>query len=272
MAPVKRHLEQECSSEDNLISGKRLRGGNGPPEETDYFLDDVEDEMLAMEPPEEMEEAPVQNNVFSDITPEMRERWLRPASQVKDNSTDVNFQCFDMDMISGQPLPKNPNESKSRVVGATTGQVPVIRAYGVSEHGNSVAVFIHGYTPYGYFALPNGATFENTEDNLTKIRLLLNKRLEGEARGPSLAEYCRAVSYVTSHKSIMGYDSPHKSFFRVTVAMPTLIPTLKRIMESGLELYGVSTQGDNTYHPFECNHGPGTREHGHLCSDRLVSH
>lgn len=240
------------AGEEELFPAKRLRGGSGPPVEDDFYLDE-EDLPDMMEPPEEMVEASTKQTVYSDITAEMRQRWLRPANRVIDNSNDVNLQWFDLDMIGGKALERNPNESKSRVVGATTGQVPVIRAYGVSEAGNSVAVFIHGFTPYGFFALPDNSIFQHTEENLTKIRMLINKRLEGAARGAPLAEYCRAVSYVTTHKSIMGYDTPHTKFLKVTVAMPTLIPALKRIMEEGIELAGVMAEESIQYHAFECN-------------------
>lgn len=110
------------------------------------------------------------------------------------------------------------------------------------------------FTPYGYFALPENSTFENTEENLTKIRHCLNSRLEGSARGTRLPEYCRAVSYVDSHKSIMGFESPHTHFLKVMVAMPTLIPPLKRIMEEGIDLAGVQCNGEGMgYSAFECN-------------------
>jgi DNA polymerase delta subunit 1 len=185
----------------------------------------------------------------------MKERWLRPPNQCTNNVEDLSLQWFDMDMIGGYALSQNPNETLDdrRVVGASEGQVPVIRAFGVTEAGNSATVFIHGFTPYGYFALPEGATFDHTEDNLAKIRMYLNDRLEGQARGGKLHEYCHAVSYETDQKSIMGYESPHTHFFRVLVAMPTLIPTLKRIMEDGLDLAGVTTTQGNEYSAFECN-------------------
>jgi DNA polymerase delta subunit 1 len=246
-----------AAEDDAEVPVKRLRGGggDGEPPEADYFLD--EEPMEEIDIPEEVdtpaEDVESDQVVFSDITEDMRKRWLRPANEITDNSNDVNLQWFDMDVIGGSALERNPNESKNRVVGATTGQVPVVRAYGTTEAGNSVALFIHGFTPYGYFALPANATFENTEENLTKIRHCINNRLEGAVRGSHHSEYCRAVSYVTSHKSIMGYDTRHTLFFKVMLAMPTMVPTLKRIMEDGIELPGVKTSGDNFYQAFECN-------------------
>jgi hypothetical protein len=223
-------------------------------EEEDEFMEEMEPNP-ANDDGSGVTTAPVDSTVFSDITESTRKRWLRPPNDCTDNSKDLSLQWFDMDMIGGYALKENPNETTSnrRVVGASEGQVPVIRAFGVTEAGNSAIVCIHGFTPYGYFALPQGSTFDHTEDNLAKIRMYLNNRLEGQARGGKLHEYCHAVSYETGYKSIMGYESPHTHFFRVMVAMPTLIPTLKRIMEEGVDLSGVTTPQGNDYSAFECN-------------------
>lgn len=237
---------------DDGLPVKRIRGGGG--ETVDGILpdnDDFLDEIDELREEEDVDEPPV-DAVFSDISESMRKRWLRPKTDVKDNSDDFSFQCFDMDVFGGSALEKNPNESKSRVLGATSGQVPVIRAYGVNDSGNSVVTFIHGFTPYGFFALPPGAKFENTEANLGKIRQFINTRLEGVSRQRH-TEYCRAVAYVDSFKSIMGYNTRHTRFLRITVAMPTLIPPLRTIMEEGINLPTVQTDGDNSYQPFEAN-------------------
>lgn len=273
-------LTGDASGRPTFASAKRLRGGGGEgggmPDTNEEGLllghyeeeDDYVDEVQPV--PDEVESGDAGGNaegpsgrpdqiVFSDITDSMRRRWLRPPNRVTDNSSDLSLLWFDMDLMGGPALERNPNETKAdrRAVGSSSGEVPIVRAYGVTEAGNSVAVFIHGFTPYGYFALPPGSAFANTEENLAKIRVYLNQRLEGQARGSKLHEYCRAVHYVTSHKSIMGYESPHTHFFKVIVAMPTLIPTLKRIMEEGIDLPGVtvdgSGRGEHAYTPFECN-------------------
>ena len=266
MSPTKRSLSLSLTEggtvpQDELplelsggVSPKRLRGGGGG---EDYYPepeDMMEDEEDELQPPDEVE-APVDAvaDAFGDITEAMRKRWVRPTNQVKDNGQDLNLQWLDMDMTGGKPLSKNPNESQTRIVGSTTGEVPVIRVFGVTEAGNSVSVFIHGFTPYAYFALPENSTFDNTEENLTMIRANINNKLDGASR-TKMDEYVRAVSYVSSHKSIMGYDSPHTHFFKVTVAMPTLIPALKRVMEAGIDLAGVhNDSGLNEYEPYECN-------------------
>eukprot|EP00934_Nitzschia_sp_Nitz4_P009093 Nitzschia sp. Nitz4//scaffold3_size479765//74873//78343//NITZ4_000028-RA/size479765-processed-gene-0.52-mRNA-1//1//CDS//3329550542//9083//frame0 len=261
MNSLKRSSEPEAlvCPESDIPPVKRLRGG-GDMDEMDFY-DEPDDENIDEEVPfpDDIEQyKSIQQTVFSDISESIRQRWTRPPNQVTDNQNTVSFQWFDMDLVGGEALQQHPSElagDRSRVVGAQSGQVPIIRAYGVTEVGNSVAVFIHGYTPYGYFALPPNATFDHTQENLRKIRETINGRLATASRSGKVTEFCRSVSYVTSHKSIMGFDSPHKTFFKVQVAMPTMVPTLKRIMEEGIDLDGVScaSPGENQYSPFECN-------------------
>ena len=225
-------------------------------EDDEDFVDEIQ------EIPDDVESSAsllnVSANVFSDITEEIRSKWLRPANQVLDNSQDLSLQWLDMDLLGGKALTESPNESKrdrgEAPPGYAKGQVPVIRAFGVTEAGNSVTVFIHGYLPYGYFSLPVGAEFEHSKANCFKIMRLLEQRLEGAARGGKLDQYCLQVEFVKDKKSIMGYETNDTQFFKVTVAMPTLIPTLKRIMEEGIDLPGVSTiASNNQFAAFECN-------------------
>mmetsp|Transcript_6047 Transcript_6047/g.15029 ORF Transcript_6047/g.15029 Transcript_6047/m.15029 type:complete len:1171 (-) Transcript_6047:183-3695(-) len=265
-----------------LVSPKRLRGGGGgaddDDDEDDFDFppdDDLLEEEMPIPDDVDSNNSNNHNNVkvedvlssssaavISDINENMRKRWHRPPLKSKNNKADVSVQWFDMDLQNGTPMPVHPNELKedrSSVTGSRVGQVPVIRAYGVTEEGNSATVFIHGFTPYGYFALPPGATLDPTEDNLAQIRQYLDAKLADIARGPKLEEYCRAVYYIDNHKSIMGYESPHTHFLRVYVAMPSLIPTLKRIMEdSGTVLPCVETPTNaygstEPYAAFECN-------------------
>lgn len=250
--PNKNKKKKERSNNDEEDADNAIESYYGL-EDEDAFMDEIEPVL------EDIDQAPSNDTtdaVFSDITEGMRQRWKRPVNKVLDNSKDLSLQQLDMDMISGQALKQNPNETLKdrRTVGAKLGEVPVIRAFGVNEAGNSVTVFIHGFTPYCYFALPPGSKFENIHDNKTKIRMYLNQRLEGAARGAKLHEYCLSVDYMTHYKSIMGYESPHTHFFKIMVSVPTLIPTLKRIMEEGcMDLPGVDAPQGTDYTAFECN-------------------
>ena len=299
--PNKNKKKKERSNNDEEDADNAIESYYGL-EDEDAFMDEIEP---VLEDIDQASSNDTTDAVFSDITEGMRQRWKRPVNKVLDNSKDLSLQQLDMDMISGQALKQNPNETLKdrRTVGAKLGEVPVIRAFGVNEAGNSVTVFIHGtmlgiyfsiycflcifnysllysisnyaclrccclfaccfcimfsslkgFTPYCYFALPPGSKFENIHDNKTKIRMYLNQRLEGAARGAKLHEYCLSVDYMTHYKSIMGYESPHTHFFKIMVSVPTLIPTLKRIMEEGcMDLPGVDAPQGTDYTAFECN-------------------
>lgn len=228
---------------------------DGPLFDEDVDMMEDQDEAVEHIPEEALREA------ARVVNESDKQRWTRPpvSKERLTNQSDLNLQWLDMDVVSGQPLKKNPNAKKS-TVGRTDGAVPILRTYGVEENGHSVAVFIHGFTPYGYFALPPGYEFRN-EANLGKIRDELTLRLQAAARGQAANDAAvLGVTYEENLKSIMGYDTPHSKFFKIYVSLPGLMPTLKRIMEEGIALEGVVPVNDqvNTgmlpcFAPFECN-------------------
>jgi DNA polymerase delta subunit 1 len=103
------------------------------------------------------------------------------------------------------------------------------------------------------------------------MRLELDKVLKESARGAvynSLDSAVLGITVIRNHKSIMGFQSPYSTFLKIFVALPGLIPTLKRIMEVGIRLPGIihapAVDGnDNSnnscsmvapiFVPFECN-------------------
>lgn len=258
-------------------SPKRLRGGYGGDEPFDEsgLMEDYDDfEDVAPPEPEDDDGAAGgdEDIAFGDITDAHRRRWSRPAvpDSVRNTAeSDLNLQWLDIDMIGGRPLESNPRAGR-KVLGSTSGTVPVIRLYGVNETGNSVAVFIHGFTPYGYFALPRGCTFTNDGDDSGAVRHALEEALSaklgnqfggGGGRGgdDGKQQAVLGVSYVEDKSSIMGYDPSHTRFLKVYVAMPTMIPKLKTIMENGISLQGIrdadgaEVREPVVFHPFECN-------------------
>lgn len=257
-------------------SPKRLRGGGygggGDDEGGELYNDDLYDEMMLEEqqdgppPPDEDINEDV---AFGDITDSHRAKWSRPAvppSVWKTNDNDLNLQWLDIDMIGGSALAKNPKAGK-KILGASVGTVPIIRLYGVNETGNSVAVFIHGFTSYAYFALPRGYDIDNSNDNLGQVRQILedslvaklgnqfNKSSNGSGEEPRA---CLGVQRIDNKQSIMGYDPSHTKFLKVYVGMPGMIPKLKTIMEDGITFPGVSNANGPVresmiFCPFECN-------------------
>lgn len=59
-----------------------------------------------------------------------------------------NILCF-----SGKHMPKMP--------GASSGPVPIVRMFGVTEDGNSVLAHIHGFAPYFFVPAQTGFKAES---------------------------------------------------------------------------------------------------------------
>jgi DNA polymerase delta subunit 1 len=254
MSPTKRAFSEEPES-FSVLSPKRLRGGADADQEfmddnnNDQLYDDDDDEELIaadidaddMIPEDIAREA-------SRIVPDAeKQRWTRPDVPVhaKTNANDLNLQWLDMDCITGQPLQENPNKTKqpNAVIGRTDGLVPILRTFGVNETGNSVAVFIHGFSPYVYFALPPGHVLIDASTKLGEIQEELQVRLRNQARNKNADDAAvLMVKYVDDHKSVMGYDTPHTKFLKVYVSLPEFIAPLKRVMEQGIDLPGIVSQ------------------------------
>lgn len=286
MSPTKRSCEElfaaaapssasnSNSHDDNddalSLPPKRLRGGGGfggddGPEE-ELFDEEFMGMAAAAEEdpadfiPEEMDTTDgnaAAPEINDDIITSSKAKWVRPPvdPSLLTNNQDLNVQWLDIDMVGGDPLKQNPNRNKKNVAGNAKGQVPIIRLYGVNEGGHSVTVFIHGFTPYAYFALPKEFDADTLQKASvqSKIREILDARLRSSARGVSLPEYVLGVQYIGDHSSIMGYDNPHRQFLKVYCSMPNLVPTLKRIMDEGIDLNIPGHSGNQLYPPFECN-------------------
>jgi DNA polymerase delta subunit 1 len=272
MSPTKRAICEQFDSNDEAtqrLSPKRLRGGGFHDDDFGGDYDDENDlfdDDLLMEHNNE-NEPEIPDEFLLDATkvlPETdQQRWKRPdIPSDLSNKTDLDFLWVDMDVVTGKPLNQNPNSNRSEVVGSSDSAVPVLRTYGVTDEGYSVTAFIHGFTPYGYFAIPPGYTLNDTQSNMNAIRDTLNARLMKERSANNLTSAVLAVIYVKDMKSMYGFDTPDTQFLKVFVALPSLIPALKRIMEDGIALQGVvldhnNSNRDSTYQldypAFECN-------------------
>lgn len=274
-------------NDNDNVPIKRIRGGGFEDDDEELYDEAAfgEDEMEepdnsdsdTVEPETSADIADTAVN-FDDLSPQQLKRWARPPvpeSAFDSSKADVHLQWLDIDMVSAEPLSQNPNRAKKRVVGATEGEVPVIRIYGVTDKGNSIVAFIHGYTPYAYFALPEGYQLKYDDvrekhNKLGKIRDIMNERLvrAKTQRSKSFSadgNLVQGVQYIEDCKSIMGYSTAHTKFLKVYLQMPTLVPTLKRIMEEGMSLPGITAMtgvvqkhqwedgGGASFQPFECN-------------------
>jgi len=294
---------------NTITNAKRLRGGGYNDDDIEECYDDDNHDDIPIDPPDDYFPDETENNDddnnynvnqssnlswtdqtdtaihYSQLSPQQYQKWARkPLPKDFDNKRDIHFQWLDIDMTNApQPLKKNPNSKRDRVVGAQEGTVPLIRVYGVTDEGYSIVTFLHGYTPYGYFALPEGYDLEGCDDEekknegLGKIRMRLNDLLRQDtttqrggdkSKETDAGDLVQGVQYINDCKSIMGYNSAHTKFLKVYVQTPTLVPKLKRIMEDGVTLpHIIQSNGGasstsiwddsgttgKSYQPFECN-------------------
>ena len=268
MSPIKRAFQEKG---DELIA-KRIRGGGDDDDDVDApmieeeLFDDELDEPTSQGTADSYEdmEAQIPAEVLkASLDEQQTKRWSRPAVAIDGNKSDLHLQWMDMDVVSGAPLKKNPNESKSSIVGRDDGQVPILRTFGVTEEGNSVTLFIHGFTPYCYFALPQGYKVVDPS-SFGEARQLLQTRLQGAVRSSQSADAAvLGITHVTDHTSLMGFEAPHTEFLKVFVSLPGFVPALKRVMEGGIDIPGIEPSDDArqqysesaapVYSAFECN-------------------
>lgn len=195
-----------------------------PEEEYDFVPDEIV---------EEVDEG--DNTTSTKIT-----RWRRPVSaEINSAEQDLDFQWLDIDMTSGSPLSSAPGPNGGEVIGSATGPVPIIRMYGVTKDGNSVFAVIHGFTPYFYASFPESVDL--SPHNLTNMRNALDAKLRERARGEekNLENFVIKVEKTQPMQSLMGYHFDQKRYFvKVYVAMPTLVPSCKRVIEDGIAIPG----------------------------------
>ncbi|KAI8471465.1 MAG: DNA polymerase delta subunit one [Monoraphidium minutum] len=151
--------------------------------------------------------------------------WLRPAAPNLQPGCDaLVFQQLEVDYTVGKPR---------KDVWPTNAQlVPVVRMYGVNDAGNSVCVFVHGFEPYFFCECPPHWVPEHYEELLAALRRH-PRLLEGRGKG-SLG-----VPPVTSVEPVQRADlwtfqgGRQKTYLKITVAMPNLVPAAKGALEDG---------------------------------------
>lgn len=254
MSPIqKRNHTFDPTSVNNPTTSpaKRLRGGG----EYEEYYEEIEEEPPIIEEAQEQEYCEPTSSENND-----KSHWSRPSLKPHHltNDRDIHMQWLDIDMIGREkPLSKNPNPHKP-VVGSTVGPVPVIRVFGVTDEGHSCSVFVHGFTPYGYFELPEewNEYFDrgNSHSAVEELREMLNDRIRFGLKHNKVEECVLSVQIVDDRSSILGYDvsslSKSKKFVKVYVAMPNFVPVLVRVLKDGISLRGMNAVD---VQPYECN-------------------
>ena len=134
-----------------------------------------------------------------------------------------------MDTYEGEPLKRHPREGLA-VPGAQTGVVAILRVFGVTAAGHSVLAHIHGFTPYFWTAPPAGMT----EQDVPAFQIALEAQLAGARAKNRLPAAVLSVSLVPDKQSLLGYHGGRtQSMLQIFVALPTIVPTAKGVLERG---------------------------------------
>uniref|UniRef100_A0A7S1B342 DNA polymerase n=1 Tax=Corethron hystrix TaxID=216773 RepID=A0A7S1B342_9STRA len=246
------NMDLESSSVLRLRGGGERGGGGGGESDIEETFDPQfeyteeppleEEEGDCMEIPEEYETGS-SVNASDHVSRRYYPTWIRPSidpvTVLEGGALDLDMQCTDLDILTGYPLQTHPastHDQKSRKVPGPSVQqpCPILRLYGSTREGASVCAYVHGFSPYAFFSCPDSYVHHGND-----MRHCLNDLLRSGVRssdGRDVSVFCHGVKYHEGKRSLLGYVSAHQKFLQVYVASPTMVPTLKRIMEEGIEL------------------------------------
>nr|BAE48221.1 DNA polymerase delta subunit [Chlorella sorokiniana] len=193
--------------------------------------DDMMEEDLDLEPPDdEFDEGP-DIEVDEGTLGEAGKNWPRPPPpQLNPASTSLVFQQLEVDYAMQGPHPVyHPTDLK---------EVPVVRMYGVTEGGSSVAAFVHGFEPYFYVEAPSPSF---TPDDCQALAAELNAHLSSKDRTKN-ARQCLRVQL--ARKQTMMHYQPQKDrlFLRIVLAGPNLVAPCRSLFEAGISLKWLNGQ------------------------------
>jgi DNA polymerase delta subunit 1 len=151
-------------------------------------------------------------------------------------------------MYTGDALHKNPAGDHLKVPGAKQKPVTILRMYGINAEGNSIMLHVHGFTPYLYVRAPRNFL----QEHIPRYREALENRLKNSnGRFERCEHHVLGVQLLTDRRSIIGYQFSDSSLIlKIHVALPTMIPTIRSMMDKGFECPGY---GSSTYQTYESN-------------------
>nr|BAJ78732.1 DNA polymerase delta catalytic subunit [Metriocampa sp. 44] len=153
----------------------------------------------------------------------------------------ILFQQMDVDNYIGFPMKGMP--------GPQVGNVAIMRLFGVTKAGNSVCCHVHGFTPYFYVTVPD----DFNKGHIHEFKDTLNKAMLADMRSTreSIPEPILSLELM-DRESIFGYHGNQtRKFLCVTVALPRLVASGKRLLEKG---DGVPSQfRSHSFKPYEAN-------------------
>uniref|UniRef100_A0A2K5D0L9 DNA polymerase delta catalytic subunit n=1 Tax=Aotus nancymaae TaxID=37293 RepID=A0A2K5D0L9_AOTNA len=212
-------------------------------EEELALMEEMEAEHRLQEREEEELQSALEGAADGQIPPSAIDpRWLRPTPAPLDPQTEpLIFQQLEIDHYVGDPCLAGPPPSR--------GSVPVLRAFGVTDEGDSSAATSSGFPPVPLTTPPTpGFGPEHLGDLQRELNLAISRDNRGgkELTGPAVlaVELC-------SRESMFGYHGHGPSLFlRITLALPRLVAPARRLLEQGIRVAGLGTP---SFAPYEAN-------------------
>ena len=126
--------------------------------------------------------------------------------------------------------------------------VHIIRFFGVSSKGNSVAVHVRGFSPYFYCDPPS---HEFGEYHISQFRENLEARVAQAKRGAetkSIRKHILSIQ-LCDRQSVYGFSATrHANMLQIFVAAPSLVSVARTILEQGFcPLQNASERSFQTY-------------------------
>lgn len=146
------------------------------------------------------------------------EEFKRPASKI---DGDLAFQVVDVDYSTEKYV-----ENFTPIM---DGRSPIIRLFGVTDKGNSVACIVHGFYPYTYIEANRRVSLEECE----AIKDILDDAVKDDHTLKSWSpEHVLSVEPMEKI-NIFGYRTKTSQYLKVTMMIPKFVPVLKRLIENG---------------------------------------
>ncbi|KAK8958305.1 DNA polymerase delta catalytic subunit [Platanthera guangdongensis] len=164
-------------------------------------------------------------------------KWKRPALSPSYLSSleNILFQQLEIDYVIG--------DTNKDLLPMSSGPAAILRIFGVTKDGHSVCCHVHGFEPYFYISCPSGMG----PDDISKFHQTLEGRMRESNRSSNVPRFVKRVEMVQK-KSIMYYQQHEtQPFFKIVVALPTMVAGCRGILERGIQLDGFGSKSFITY-------------------------
>lgn len=172
-----------------------------------------------------------------------REKWGRPVAQP---SAQLTFQQVEIKYVI-EETHKTPSFCQKRT---NEPIVPVIKMFGTTQKGQSIAVSVYNFMPYFYVPLQEEKSLEERVELCNAFHESLENRLSQRSiqkKGLQTLTYIQKVE-ILDRMSIMNYQDSTRPFFKITFTSPKHIPQARSLLENeGLEVEGLKDALYPTY-------------------------